>query len=1025
MNTRKNEKIIPWACIVPIVLAVGLSACGGGGSGATATTAAINTDGETLSAKILGIAVPANVSAVPAQNTSPGASSAANSFAKSLRAIAKAVNPSSDLAATTDYAKATPSVYVEERALEQFEIIEKVMQMLAQTNYADAVNVNQGPYQAIVAWEDEQNGRDTKTMQTWTVDSRMIVETLPSDVTGNTTGDINRFLAWIPDTNSESGEEELLKVEFKIYTPPTKASDGSLLDFGEWDMNVLFGANTTGTDVIPTGGASEFFAASARINASGVSTLKVHEKFTEAFDGLNEVTEELRGILTRNGDNGYGAVQYPDWSSCRFFEPSVGDDGDGPSSSDNTGSETNPCASEIPVKNAKYSYNENYMSVQEIDENGTASPVVNKDRDLNQALRLVHRYELFYADDGSNDSVTWSEGDNIKRHTNFGFPVSYSRVAADDPSVEFNDYSYYGAWQGRHQIWGQGLTATTDGTDGTTFTRQDVGSGEIAATYKMIEFNGTLAKRDVVTADLDDIKDIAVETWINDSYDMFWDDTNLEWKSCDNGYMDFWTDKNNLQCMNFDNQVQSFSIFDAYADLAPDASGKKWVNISRWNDNGTPSNPDDDINAQYIYYASDPTITGLSFTGEGFYIADEGQNGLAAKTDANGGGLYTPDADDKMYINISGSLYIMYTGNFTSPNTGWVIKEVTAFDNRTWQPTFGENDTSFDPARGTEYYLNANGSNYIVKRRDESNPPVASDYEVMLELQTAANPVNIGDILPTGTSYLAAPWASNIRYSFVTAPDNANYMKLIYLTDDPNTQDVNESAITTVLTKSEWGLQPYNASDVPLGLSSDGNVVSVTVDDWGFPEGDVRPTEFNWEYSEETGGWGAQQYLVDASTITDYIILSDPIRLVNVGLYDNLSEKVTRDGNALAGDESNWKKVSLQYDGWMQGMPDLYFELEKAGWDISGMGDKVRLLIEGQEVVDAAGVRYFIKPMDTSLFLATVTTFPNGTEPDISLADQADLSSVPGYTPHGMGATPTEDADGDPLVVKYSEGQPL
>ncbi len=1007
MNTRKIEKITPWACIVPIVLAAGLTACGGGGG---STTAAINknADGEIISAKTLGIAVPANVSAVPAQNASPSSSSAAKSFAKSLRAIAKAANPSSDLAATTDYATATPNIYVEEPALEQFEIIEQIMKILAQTHYADAANVNQGPYQVMVAWDDEQNGQDIKTMQTWTVDSRMIVETLPSDVTGNTTGDINRLLAWIPEIDSDTGTEELIKAEFKIYTAPTEAADGSLLNFGEWDMNVLFAANTTGVDVIPSGGASGFFAASARINADGSSTLKVHDKFTESFDNV-EMTAELSGILIRNGDNGYGAVKYPDWDSCRFFDPAT--------ESDDSASTANPCASEIPVKNAKYSYNENYLGVQ----NDTASSVVYKDRDLDEAIRLVHRYELFYADDGNNDTISWSAGDNIKRYTNFGFPVSYPRTAMDDSNVEFSEFSYYGAWQGRHQIWGQGLTATTNGTDGTTFTRQDVASGETAPTYKMVAFNGTLAKRDVINADLDDIKDTAVETWINDNYDVFWDDANSEWKSCDNGYMDFWNNPNSSpQCIGFDGNPKALSTFDAFSDLAPDKSGRKWVDIGRWSDDDPPQS------FNYVYFANDPEIDGLTFTTEGFYIADWGQNGLAAKTNANGGGLYSPADGDNMYINVSGSLYIMYTGDFTNQNTGWVVKEVTDFDERTWQPTFGtEGDTAFDPAKGTEYYLNANGSNYIVKRRNESTPPVASDYEVMLELQTAANPVNVGGMLPTGTSYLATPWASNIQYDFVTNPGDTNYMKLIYSTDDPNTQDVNELTTVTVLTKSEWGLQPYNVNDEPLGLDSNGNVVAVDVDEWGFPTGSIRPTEFNWEYSSETGGWGSQQYLVETDDITNYMILSDPIKLVNAGLYNNLSEKVTSDGLDLANDGSNWKKVSLQYDGWMQGMPDLYFELEKAGWDISGLGEKVRLLIEGQEVVDAADVRYFIKPMDTSLFLATVTTFPNGAQPDMTLADQADLTTVPDYTPHGMGGTPTVDADGNALVVKYSEGQPL
>ena len=72
-------------------------------------------------------------------------------------------------------------MYIEERALEQFDIIEQVFSALAQTNYAKQENINKGPYKAMIAWTDEQDGKDVKTLQTWTIESQMIVQTVETD----------------------------------------------------------------------------------------------------------------------------------------------------------------------------------------------------------------------------------------------------------------------------------------------------------------------------------------------------------------------------------------------------------------------------------------------------------------------------------------------------------------------------------------------------------------------------------------------------------------------------------------------------------------------------------------------------------------------------------------------------------------------------------------------------------------------------------------------------------------------------
>ena len=527
-----NKKILPLAAAVMLAL----GGCGGGGGSSASSGSSggsggsTNGDGETLSALVSGIEIPSEISAVPADSS--GGSSKPSSFASAIRMMAAAAVDA--LPADSDYAKATPSVYVEERSLEQFSVIETVFKAVAQTHYADEANVNAGPYKAVISWEESQGGKDVKTLQTWTVESRMIVMDLPSDVTGNTTGDVNKLYAWIPDIDHETGQERLIKAEFLIYTAPTKAADGSLIDYGEWDMNVLMGADATGVDTIPTGGPSNFFAASARVASDGSSVLKVHEASSEMQDfdgpgGSDPVTlsGEMKGILYRNGTDGYGVVSYPDWDSC-WKGVDFGSGG------------TSPCASgTIPSVNAKYAYNANYLGLSD----GTTETY--KDRALSGAINVVHRYGLFYAD--ADTAAGIAEGDDVQKHLSFGFPVSFQNTATST-STTFNDNAYYGAWQGRHQLWGQGgYTATTNGTDGTTFSRQDVRPGDPVPTYKLKEFDGTVTKRSLVTASLNDILNIPVETWLNDHYDLFYQadpdgnpaTNDADWFYCNGGFIDW------------------------------------------------------------------------------------------------------------------------------------------------------------------------------------------------------------------------------------------------------------------------------------------------------------------------------------------------------------------------------------------------------------------------------------------------------------------------------------------------------
>lgn len=933
-----------------------LAACGGGGGGSsTAGGSQTNNDGEVLSSLTTGYELPTEISAVPANNSTVAAS-LNRSFSSHLRTLARAA---SSLPATSDFKKAQTRKYIEERTLEQFEIIETIMNALAQTHYADEAVINQGAYKAIVSWEEEKDGRDTKTLQPWVVKSDMIMGQGPDGVET----DINRVRVWIvePDEN-QPGQTHTIKAEFKIYQAASANADGSYDNYGEWDLNVKF--DDTG---------AEYFAASARIDNNGMTVLKIAmEESHDDGPGAQPMTWDPKAVMYRSGDAGYGRVSYPD-HQC----------------------DQNGC--QMITKEAKYAYNADYLAVQEVI-NSVDQATVFKDR--NSQTDFTHRYGLFYAAADANAGI--AAGDRVQKHKSFGFPLRY--IDGNGASR----HAYYGAWQGRHELWGGGPNGGGI-TPGTTVTREDFGPNQNAQQYVVSpKFSGTLTRRTLVDGDLSDIQDIAVETWINKHFDLRYDANAGEWQHCD-GWINWQWDQNAQMsvptCMNHDGTQGTFAPFTAFDMLVVGEKDRKWVGIGRWDQS---ANGGMGGHMDLVYLSSDPG--GISWSGAGFYPAEMGNNGQ--RMPKAGGSRYTPSDGDSMWIDIGGSIYIQYTGEFSGPTTttGWVQKTLTDFDQQNWTPSFDANgDSEFTPEMGRDYYINSKGANFVVKRVSQTLAPTS--YEVKIELQTAANPVSYASILPAGTSYLRTPWRKEVSYRFVTDATDANFLKLIYLTDDPNTQDVDESATPTVYTSGEWGLQAYSDNGTPNDTSDDvplmANGAAVTVDQWGIPTNpDQRPVEFNWEYS--TDGWGTQQFLCtgDCSVTTNYVMLSDPIQLQPVTVAN--------------GAQVN-KTLSLQYDGWMHGLPDLYWELSKNNWTMSqSIAGKVINIPAGTEVIDTNDVHYYVKPLEISVFLNVVdgNSLAQEVKPDIAQAGTVDFNvGMPTYTEHNMGAVPSN------VVTKYSEGK--
>jgi len=753
---------LPIALFFSITLFV---SCGGGGSSSGSSSS---------SGGLSSYTMPTEISAVPVDTDAADVSAALNrSFSSNLRALARAATD-----AGTDYSDAETRKYVEEHSLEQFAILENVLNALSQTNYTD--EIGNGAYKAMVAFQDEENGTSKKSLEAWVCQSDEM-----EDADGN---NYLRARAWIEEQD-DNGDDELVKAEFKIYAPPTKNADGSYADYGEWDLNVKFGDD----------GTEDFFAATCEVNSGGVSVLKVHEKFLE--DGPGSVTDieaEMMGIMYRSGSEGYGKVQYPDWDEL-------------------WGPNADPNITELTPIVATYAYNEVYLAVKD-----GADATVYKDR--SDIVEMTHRYGVYHAD----------TGEDVMKSKSFGFPIYWT---TNGGSVK---RAYYGAWQGRHQLW------TQDGgsvTPGTTVTREDFDPDATPETYTVGEtFNGVLSRRTYVDAALADIKNIPVELWVDNSYNLFYNGGDQTWYHCPQ--MDWAANPPVCQV----NEVD-FDAVVGFASLAKGADDtRKNVNIGGWDQAAAQG----EQNKTYVYELASEANGQQS----GFYEATESQGDFGPVIVVKDPRVPLDTAKvTQLWIWVGGSIYVEYTG---TGNTGWVEKELINFDQRTWTPEFGATNKDFNLPENRELYINMQGANYVVRKETGQNPTC------QLELQTAVNPGNASDIVPDGTVF-SDPWNSaNSTYELITDPNDADYLMLVYKTigDNDIENGVEQAAVGDVVS-NVWGIE-------------------ATINN--------ETVAFNWEYNAD-GGWGSVSYLKNLNG--SYKLLDDPMRFDSITAQNGAAEEKT------------------------------------------------------------------------------------------------------------------------------------
>lgn len=888
---RRRVKInVAWMMVLLGLLGL-LSACGGGSS-TSASSGSGGSGGSVVAAT--GIALPTEVSAISADTTS--AAPAAHAFYR-LAALA------SELPADSDYETTVTAKYVDEPTLEVFGIIETILKAIQQTNYADSANVAASeaeavPYKSIVAWEEDSGGQAQKQMQEWVLKSFLTTE-------GDQ--DVNVVHVWIDEPDDQ------VKVECKIFQAPSQDAEGTYLNYGKWQINARFfdkSANPVGS-----------FYADADIDADSNTVLRLSdiESRTENVNSADVVMHSTtKAVLHKTATAGYGKAIIPNYDYCRS-------DGGDPSPCDGLSSVT------LPTYNVQYAYNQDTLALAaDADHDGTLDPTIYKDR--SNPVSMTYRYGLF-------DETT---GDNVTKTKQFGFPVVVSTADGDV-------HGYYGAWQGRHQLWAGDSGTVADGTA----VEKEVWGNEPSVSYTTQSVSGTLTKRTLVDGSLSQVQDIPMEIWLSDNFDLQYDSTLNNgagaWKKCT------WENSGNVD--EFGNEIWQQSCGGAY-DLSTLDLGdnvRKQVNIGAH------------ICESYM---PDTNCSDYQFSYD-----SSGGNFVETDFSPNPGNTYGSGQwhdGDHLWVNVGGSTYIVYDGDFTGGKTGWVEKSVQSFDEQTWTPTFVDGqDTTFDFPADHEYYINNQGANFVVRRVDTTN--TAADYSVKMEVQSVVSPKNYATLL-NGVAYFANEWDDpDTRSTFSFDPDT---MLLNYRTVGSN----DSASVGDPLSQGSWGLVAFNASNQKLTNDDD------------------SPLQFNWEYATQDNPWGAVTYLVkDSDDQIQY--LSDPISLDPLDLTTVGGDTVT---------------FSLQFDGWMHGLPDMHSELEKNDFVINdAITDKVVNIPKGTLVTSGAD-SYYVKPLEVGVILPVLGSAP-ADAPDPTAADSLDLDfTIP--DPADIGDMPTG------LTAKYVEG---
>ncbi|HTP52019.1 MAG TPA: hypothetical protein VMK42_15095 [Anaeromyxobacteraceae bacterium] len=496
-----------------------------------------------------------------------------------------------------------------------------------------------------------------------------------------------------------NGGPPVIVAKVDILAAPAQNTDGSYSDYGAWRIDARFDDT-----------AHSYFLAAADHDGAN-SRVMMHQ--------VDPSSGETLGILERSPSSGFGRVRFPDQNNCQ----------------------SQPC----PMAQVAYVYNSSGVALQFYDASGSpvGSPIY---QDRTQTVDVVDQYALY-------DAAT---GEDVSKSHVFGFPISYSDASGQH-------WAYYGAWQGRHQVWGNGQGVPP----GTTVIRQTFSGGAGESYTTSAVFAGILVKRHLVAADISDLEGLVLGTWLNESVSLRWSAATGSFAACVNP--DYST--NPPAC---DPASSSFDL----TTLASDPTVGRTVSLS-----GFP------------HGVSQPVA--LTYGGNGSFVV------------AATGAPWDPVANPgDIWANIGTPAYVTWNG----ATAQWTQKKIVSYDSQTGTASFDPaGDAAVVPPLGQQVYLNDQGTNYVVTRTGDPSAGAAA-YAVEIEQQSVANPVNAATFAPSSVLF-QRQWGGDTQSTFRFDGDStsATFMKLVFASVGPQDQ---AAGFTTgqSLTSGEYGLALVGAA---------------------------------------------------------------------------------------------------------------------------------------------------------------------------------------------------------------------
>ncbi len=530
------------------------------------------------------------------------------------------------------------------------------------------------------------------------------------------------------------------------------------------------------------------------------------------------------------------------------------------------------------------------------------------------------------------------------------------------------DHGWYGAWQERHELWLRGQAAET----GITVTREGLPSAQVAPTFTTKRFQGVLTKAGLEEGSMNQLDGLVTEIYLWNSFRLRWNDSEGRFDECIGT-----SDVTPISATGEQGCDTQTDFTEKLAMLQmPGENDQRWVYIGGCNED-SPGNW---------------TCTNYVYDQGAFWVATQGQTRMEKSTTP----MDTEAFEDghELWASVGGQIYIEYTGEFggTPTSTGWVQKAISSFDDQSWIPTFDDaSDSEFVFELGREYFVNQRGSNLRVTRVAENGD--VDDYAVYMEVHRVAKPVaDLTSFLAAGAKLVDA-WDPENSSKYVLNRDSSsdNYLLLEFDTlSDPDEGD--GFSIGDVVPNDMWGLR----------IDGDDSMLA-------------NATLYNWEYQDTGESWGGVTYLVDQ--FGDFFLLDEPLHFDPIAL-------ARADDLVQSRPEDDWLSYSLGYDGWLHGVPDPWFELQRIRFTGDGisavLANNVRIP-DGTILTAEDSSTYFVKALDIGIFLGEVTAFPNGTEPSLTNADAVDLdAALPVMPAVTMDTTLPSSAE-----LLYVEGLPV